>query len=66
MCLIVRSNKNIELTKEFFDNVVVMNHDGWGLMWIQDNKLHHIKSHITKVEELFEQYKKVKEVVLFS
>jgi hypothetical protein len=60
MCLIVNFEPKYNISKELMDNFAKRNNDGFGLMWIQDNRLCHMKFGPDKMDQLYAMYESVK------
>lgn len=44
MCLIIRTQKNLPVSKTLLDHFIERNDDGWGMMWRESNQLKTFKS----------------------
>ncbi len=60
MCLIIKCNKDIPLTKPLLKNMLQKNEDGWGMMWIQNNAIQAHRSMETG-DAVWEKYQELKE-----
>ncbi|MHB8602163.1 MAG: class II glutamine amidotransferase [Nitrosotalea sp.] len=61
MCLIIRTEKEKEIPREVMQNMYWRNDDGYGFMWIQNNKINAIKNQGGSLSELYEKYLELKE-----
>ena len=61
MCLIIRCEKEKEITKEIMKGMYARNDDGYGFMWVQDNKIHGLKKSGGNIDELYDKYQELKE-----
>lgn len=60
MCLIINIQPKFSISKELMDNFAKRNNDGFGMMWIQDNRLCHMKFGPDKMQDLFSMYESIK------
>jgi hypothetical protein len=61
MCLIVNFEPKYTISQELMDNFAKRNNDGYGFMWIQDNRLCHMKFGPDKMQDLYAMYQSVKD-----
>lgn len=61
MCLIVQCNKDIPVTRAFVEDVLKRNDDGFGAMWVEDNRIHHYKCINPKLDEVMEKIKEIEQ-----
>lgn len=60
MCLIINFQPKYNISKALMDNFAKRNNDGFGMMWIQDNRLCHMKFGPDKMQDLYAMYESVK------
>lgn len=60
MCLIVNFQPKFNISRPLMDNFAKRNNDGFGMMWIQDNRLCHMKFGPDKMQDLYAMYESVK------
>ncbi len=60
MCLIIRCEKDKPLSRELLEDMQRRNDDGFGFMWIQDNKLKTHKNNSDDFELLWSKYEELK------
>src|SRR5574343_1935068 len=60
MCLIIHLKPEFNISKELMDNFANRNTVGFGMMWIQDNRLCHMKFGPDMMKDLYAMYKSVK------
>lgn len=60
MCLIIQTSKEKPVSEALMRNWQKKNNDGWGMMWIKDNQIHHTTS-IEPVESLYSKYQELQE-----
>lgn len=56
MCLIIEGKSEIIIPEKFFAHVQTRNSDGFGMMWVEDNKIQTYKSLSKNVSEIHEKY----------
>jgi hypothetical protein len=61
MCLIIECKKDIPISRELMDEFVGRNNDGFGLMYVKDNKLETEKYFDGTPDQLWERYEATKE-----
>ncbi len=60
MCLIIRCETDKPLSKDLLQDMQKRNDDGFGFMWIQNNKLKTFKDNSDDFEKLWEKYEELK------
>lgn len=61
MCLIVNFKPEFDISEDLMKHFAVRNNDGFGIMWIQDNRLCHEKYGPDKMEFLYPLYQNLKQ-----
>jgi predicted glutamine amidotransferase len=61
MCLIIRAEPQYNISKALMDDFAVRNDDGFGVMWIENNRIHAEKYGPDKMDQLFSVYQRLKD-----
>lgn len=65
MCLIIQAEPGIEISRELMDDFASRNNDGFGVMWVENNKIHAEKFGPTEMDRLYPMYEQLKDKLHF-